>query len=68
MLSTKDPPLSAVHKITMRGLAAVNSIVRHGILKPDVEEPGHIEAGHMLSLTGFSGIWEQDVQEAKWQE
>jgi sporulation protein YlmC with PRC-barrel domain len=56
----------------MRGLAAVNSLIRHRILKPDGEQPGDVEestlnlrsgriAGAVLSLTGFSGIWEQDV-------
>ncbi len=67
-------PRSALHGIVTRGLAAVGSLLRHRILKPDVEESeqGHIEhamldpgsgriAGPALSLTGFSAIWEQDV-------
>jgi hypothetical protein len=42
----------------MRRLAAVSSLIRHWILKPDVEELGRIKPVHMLSLTGFSGVWE----------
>jgi hypothetical protein len=49
---------SALHRITLRGLAAVSSLVRHRILNPDAEEPGRVEPVHVLSLTGFSGIWE----------
>jgi len=58
MLLSTDRHRSPLHGITMRGLTAVSSLIRHWILKPDVEVPGHVELGHMLSLTGFSGVWE----------
>lgn len=62
--TTKDRPApcmesrSALQGIAMRGITALSSLIRHWILKPDVEVPGHVEPAHMLSLTGFSGVWE----------
>jgi hypothetical protein len=52
----------AWHEITMRGLAAVSTFMRHWRLQPDGETPGHIEPGPILALTGFSGIWDQEAE------
>ena len=73
MSPTKDRPFSALHGIARRCLAAA-TLMRDRILKPD-EAPSHVEelvpalgsgriAGAVLSLTGFSAIWEQDVTNA----
>jgi hypothetical protein len=72
MSRTKHSRGGPFHRITPRGLAAVSRLIRRRILKPAGVAPGHAKetvpdlrsgwiASAVLSLTGFSGVWEQDV-------
>lgn len=47
--------MSPLHKIAIRGIAALNTLMRR-MLKPTGDE----KVRAVLSLTGFSGIWEQE--------
>jgi hypothetical protein len=59
MSLTIDHSRYALERIVTRGLAGVKTIIRR-LWKPFGEEP----ARAVLSLTGFSGIWEPDVTNA----
>jgi|HubBroStandDraft_6_1064221.scaffolds.fasta_scaffold177296_2 hypothetical protein len=56
MSLTNDHSRNALERIATQSLAAVQTLMRR-IWKPFGEEP----ARAVLSLTGFSGVWEQDV-------